>query len=60
MRINEFHKYFIKHFGTFYSLFVFMESINILHEQKHEKHNEIEKKKIFLTWNGGYNPTDFL
>ena len=60
VRINEFHKYFIKHFGTFYSLFVFMESINILHEQKHEKHNEIEKKKIFLTWNGGYNPTDFL
>ena len=53
MRINEFHKYFIKHFGTFYSLFVFMELINILHEQKH-------KNIIFLTWIGGYNPTDSL
>ena len=58
--INEFHKYFLKHFGTFYSIFVFLESINILHEQKHEKHNEIEKKKTFLTWNSGYNTTDSL
>ena len=58
--IKHFIKYFIKHFGTLHSLFVFMESINILQEQKHEKHNEIEKKKIFLTWNGGYNPTDSL
>ena len=47
--INEFHKYFLRHFRMFYSLFVFMESINILQEQKHKKHNEIEKKKIFLT-----------
>ena len=49
MLINEFHKYFLRHFRMFYSLFVFMESINILQEQKHKKHNEIEKKKIFLT-----------
>ena len=34
--IDEFHKYFLKHFGTFYSLFVFLESIHILHQQKHE------------------------
>ena len=34
--IDEFHKYFLKHFGTFYSIFVFLESIHILHQQKHE------------------------
>ena len=50
--VKKLQKYFFKYFGNFYSLYIFLESIHILHE--HEQHIE-NKKKIFLVWNGIFN-----
>ena len=50
--VKKLQKYFFKYFGNFYSLYIFLESIHILHE--HEQHIE-NKKKNFLVWNGIFN-----
>ena len=43
--VKKLQKYFFKYFGNFYSLYIFLESIHILHE--HEQHIEKKKKKFF-------------
>ena len=43
--VEKLQKYFFKYFVNFYSLYVFLESIHILHEQ--EQHLENEKRKFF-------------
>ena len=43
--VEKLQKYFFKYFGNFYSLYIFLESIHILHE--YEQHLENEKNKFF-------------
>ena len=42
--VKKLQKYFFKYFGNFYSLYIFLESIHILHE--HEEHIENKKKNF--------------
>ena len=57
--VKELQKYIFKYFGKFYSLYIFLESIYLLH--KHEQHLENETKKtFFLAWNGIFNSNDSL
>ena len=43
--VEKLQEYFSKYFGNFYSLYIFLESTHILHEQEQQLENE--RKKIF-------------
>ena len=58
MLVEKLQEYFFKYFGNFYSLYVFLESIHILHEQK--QHLENEEKEFLLARNSIFNSNDSL